>query len=560
MTRFPLLAGVGVVALLLSACTSASEPPVLTDEEVAALATGDRDLEPYLSQDFAWESCDADWLVENPSGVFTGSEVECGSVLVPATYTGNQEIPDFSIAVMRVTHEDMATDPGTGIFINPGGPGASGIEQVQNSPFPGELHTSFPFIGFDPRGVGFSDFSDGTEIECSDELDYLSYFGEGSPANEEELDENVAQSDAYYRDCAESNPYWWTLSTNNVAWDLDILRQVLTPGEPLNFIGSSYGTTIAGRYVSLFPDAVGKVVFDSPTTVDQDRIESALINFEANEVKLRGFLEGYAEFSEITFDEAWERVLTIRQKADDDRLIGYAGYEPSASNPGRMVSSEALFIRGILMLNYYPENLAQDIFNTAIDEAYFSGWNGTFEFLGFNLDGYDANSLEGASLAEKNIIRSNEYEVRVIVNSMDYSADPLSIEEQIELSERAEEVAPLLSTLYSDASGYEYIGPPKGLRWKDFATEDPLIPNPPSTPFVPSNPSGSQLLIVGSINESVTPYAFAQDTAELLGSPLLSVESSQHGPVAGYDNSCINDVLIAYFLNTSDVVDVTCPG
>ena len=560
MIRFSLVASAAVVAFALSACAPASETPVLSEEETELLMTGDRDLTPYLTQDFSWGSCPTDWLFEGPSSVLAQSEVECGTVLVPATYQGNQDIPDFALAVMRVIRDGADSNPTTGIFINPGGPGGSGLEQVQTSNFPRELHDEFPFIGFDPRGVGFSDFSDGTEIECSDELDFISYFQEGSPASEAELDVLIEGSDAYYQDCVDANPYWWTLSTDNVARDLDLLRHVLTPGEALNFIGASYGTTIAGRYVSLFPDGVGKVVFDSPTTVDDDRIASAVEGFAADEAKLRGFVEGYASYSEISFDEAWERMLTIRQKADDDQLIGYAGYIESEASPGNVVSSEALFVRGVRTLNYYPQDYAQEIFNTAIDDAYFSSWNGTFEQLGLSLDGYDPDSLDGRSLEAKNLIRSNQYEVMVIVNTMDYSGDPLTIEEQQELSEKLLAVAPLLSALTSDTSGYEYIGPPKGLSWEDFAKDDNLIPDPPSTPFIPSNPSGKQLLIIGSINESVTPYAFAQDTAELLGAPLVSVESSKHAPAAGYDNACINDVLVAYFLGTAEVVDVTCPG
>ena len=560
MIRLGSLATLATAALLLGACagTTTSSPEADASGDSALTTTGERDLAAYVNQDFSWDTCDRDWLIDATSAAFEASEVECGTVLVPATYEGNQDIPDFAIAVMRVVRETSDANPDTGIFINPGGPGGSGIEQVQNSNFPEDLHNAFPFIGFDPRGVGFSDFADGTEIECSDELDYLSYFGEASPANEAELDASIAELDQYYEDCVESNPYWWTLSTDNVAKDLELLRSVLTPGEPLNFIGSSYGTTIAGRYVSFFPEQVGKVVFDSPTTVDQDRIESALVNFAANEVKLEKFLEGYATYAEISFDEAWERVLTVRQKADDEQLIGFAGYEPSERSPGNMVSSEALFVRGILTLNYYPEDVSQNLFNAAMDDAYFSSWNGTFEWLGFSLDGYDPDSLEGSSLDAKDIIRSNEYEVRVIVNTMDYAPEPLTTEEQIELNERAEEVAPLLSTLYSDASGYEYVGPPKGVSWDDFANADPLIPDPPTTPFVPSNPSGAQLLIVGSIDESVTPYSFAQDTAELLDSPLLSVESSRHAPVAFYNNTCVNEVVSAYFLETSPVVDTTC--
>lgn len=543
-------------ALALSSC--AAGEGVLTEAESDA-SLGD--LAPYLTQDVSWGECNSEWLIEADyaSPVVADSVVECASVLVPAVYGDSAIADDFGIALMRLRPLEGPT-PERAIFINPGGPGGSGIDQVQSSDFPEELRAEFAFIGFDPRGVGFSTFASGEEIRCSDELDYISYFGEGTPANESQLDALVALSDEYYLECSANNPLWWTLSTDSVVRDLDILRQLVTPGQPLNFIGSSYGTTIAGSYASTFPDSVGKIVFDSPTTVDTDPIESALINYAADELKLRGYVEGYSAHAGISFNEAWERVLAVREVADANGLFGYAGYEPSDVAPDSMVSSESLFKRGIQMLNYYPESDAQDIFNTGMDDAYEYGWNGTFEWLGFTLDGYDADSLDGASLSEKNIVRSNEFEIRVIVNTMDFSLPPLTEDEQREWITRVQEVAPLIWELYSDPSGYQYIGPPKGLDWRSIAIADDQIPDPPSVPFVPSNPSGKQLLIVGSLFESVTPFSFAEDTAKLLGSPLITIESDIHGPTAGYDIDCLNDILISYFLTETTIEPITCAG
>jgi pimeloyl-ACP methyl ester carboxylesterase len=544
--------------LILSSCAS-GEPTSAGEESADTSSSGD--ISSYLSQEVTWGECDSEWLVDEDfeSPVVADSVVECASALVPAVYGASDVSQDFSIALMRLSPLEGPT-PEQAIFINPGGPGGSGVEQVQSSDFPDELRAEYSFVGFDPRGVGFSTFSNGTEIRCSDELDYISYFGEWTPESEEQYDELIAQSDEYYRDCSENNPLWWTLSTDSVARDLDILRELITPGQPLNFIGSSYGTTIAGLYVSMFPDNVGKIVFDSPTTVETDRIESALVNYEADEVKLRGYIEGYASHAGISFDDAWARVLEVKQIADDGGLGGYAGYEISEVIPEAMVSSEALFILGILALNYYPEADASEIFNSGMDDAYLYGWNGTFEWLTFWLDGYDPDSLDGRSLREKKIERSNEYEIRVIVNTMDFGLPPSTEEEDEEWSERVTEIAPLTSELYEDPSGFDYIDPPEGIDWLTIALEDESIPDPPSVPFVPSNPSGKQLLIVGSIKESVTPYSFAKDTAKLLGSPLVSVESDIHAPVAWYDNDCINDVLIAYFLSDEPIESATCGG
>ena len=542
------VAFLGVFSLAVSACAAASPADVSPQE---------RDLADYYAQEVSWGECDSEWLIDDEVSTLGESSLDCATILVPAVYDDSADAPDFELALMR---RSLTDDPQGVIFINPGGPGVSGVGQVQFSNFPDELLGSFDIVGFDPRGVNHSSFADGTEIRCSDVTDYITYFEEGSPANESELDEVVEVLDAHYEGCHADNPYWWTLSTDNVAKDLDILREVVTPGQPLNFLGSSYGTTIAGRYVSDFPDQVGRIVFDSPTTVDTDRIERRLEKLAADEEKLRGFVQGYADNQEITFDQAWETVLEIRQLADDDQLYGFAGPTPAEEYPDTQISSESLFTRGIAALNYVPQADAQNYFNQGIFDAVQYRWNGTFEWFAFWLDGYDPETLYGESIEAKEMVRSNEYEIRTMVNTMDFSQAPLSEQQQREFSDRAEDVAPLLSALYSDASGYEYFGPPKGLSWYQIALDDPSIPVPPDEPFVPSNPSGAELLIIGSTDESVTPFSFAEDTAEILGGTLIAVESDIHAPAGNYTNDCVNRILIDYFLDRADIEPVTCPG
>lgn len=549
--RFALTAG--VLAGLLAGCGLAI-PATESD------ANGALPVDP-ATQAALWEDCDEALLVESSSMLLRdgGVSLVCGEVIVPAVYDDPANTVNYRIQMMKLTIDPDA-DSRQAIFINPGGPGGSGVDQVQTSEFPLELLEEFDIIGFDPRGVGTSTFTDGSVIKCSDELDYLSYFMEGSPANQAEFDELIVALDEYYLDCVERNPLWWTLSTASVVRDLEIMRQVVTGDRPLNFIGSSYGTTIAGRYVTEFPDNVGKIVLDSPTTVNEDRIESALQSLEADEAKLRSYIERYARDRDLTFDEVFDRLVQIRQWADDDELYGYAGPEPAPGRPGEQISSEALFLRGILTLNYFDEETAHYYFGIGVDEAWDGRWNATFEWFGLYLDGYNPDTLEGETLEDKVIDRTNEYEVRVIVNTMDYSPPDLTEAQQRELSERSEEVAPLWSKLSADPSGFEYFGPTLGLSWEKIAREDPAIPDPPETPFIPANTSGVPLLIVGSRFESVTPYTFAEETAELLESPLISVDSSQHAPAAYYDSECVNDVLIRFFTTDEAIPDTSCEG
>ena len=519
-----------------------------------------RELTAFQSQVIGWGKCDNELLIDedSQSKTFKSAQIDCASILVPATYFGTDEVPNFKIQMMRLHKASESDFMGT-IFINPGGPGGSGIEQVQASAFPAELTKHFDFIGFDPRGVGHSTFEDGTEIRCPDLLDYKTYFEvEGSPANELEYRDNVEIYDNYMESCAAENPLWWTMSTENVVNDLELMRQLVTPNEDLNFIGTSYGTTIAGMYVTRYPEYVGKIVLDSPTTVDDDAISSVLEKAKAQESRLNKYLKGYAKHARMTESEAWQALLAVRSYADNDLLVGYAGFETIEGK--YLKSSEGLLIRGIQALQYMPEDRAVNEFNLAMDELLKHGWNAPFEWYAFSLDGYDPDSLAGDSLSKKKLKRSNSYEVMMIVNSMDYASPELSEDKQRELYAKFEEVAPRWTELNQDSSGYHYVGPTLGLSWTRLAQDNPNIPDPPTSPLKRTNESGKELLIIGSTRESVTPFSFAKDTAKLLGSPLVSVQSATHGPAAGYDIKCLNEVLIDFFVKNKDVDDQSCPG
>jgi pimeloyl-ACP methyl ester carboxylesterase len=559
MEKLEPISVIAMAALLMSACAGdAVVSGTASDGEGAA---NSRDLQPYLSQVVSWSDCDRDWLVEPDwrSEVFSTSVVECATVRVPAIYVDDPRSKDFSLGLMRL-RPDSDTELRGSIFINPGGPGGSGIEQVQWSEFPEELSSEFAFIGFDPRGVGVSGFVDGTQIACDDELDFLTHFVEFTPANEQELDEATAVSDAYYESCAADNPLWWTLSTANVVQDLDIMRQVITPGQPLNFIGTSYGTAIAGRYVTEFPESVGKIVLDSPISVSVDSTESDMEWWRANDKKLEQFLDAYADAKGVTSEVAWQRLLEVKQRLDDGEMYGYVGIESLPDFPDAMVSPESSLTWGIIDLTYYPDDLAEEYFVQALDDAYGEYWMGIFEWSAFNAQGYDPDSLGGSSLRAKNIIRSNEFEVRVIVNTMDFAEPWESEEADREYYRLWKEAAPKFHQLFLDASGFEYVGPDKGLSWFSLAFDDPTIPDPPMDPFIPTNTSGVPVLVIGSLYESVTPFSFAKETAERLKSPLISVESEIHGPAAGYDNPCVNEVLVDFFLDRQPVTATTCPG
>jgi len=70
--------------------------------------------------------------------------------------------PAISLALIRLPAADPAHRKGS-LFINPGGPGGSGVDDVRATgpKYPAEVRDSFDIIGFDPRGIG-----DSTTFRC----------------------------------------------------------------------------------------------------------------------------------------------------------------------------------------------------------------------------------------------------------------------------------------------------------------------------------------------------------------------------------------------------------
>ena len=257
-------------ASAVSATTPASAPaPTAQASAPADNATGSpgssqsdvpQELESFYSQSIDWQDCS--------DGT---SPFQCGTVTVPLDY----EHPDgraITLALKKLPASDGDAEHGS-LFLNPGGPGGSGVEAVADAPrAPEELRAAYDIIGFDPRGVGQS-----TPITCwtDDEIKQsLTDPGNGdiSPTNplkgitsknvpaQEKIDRGTANAAR----CAQHSEVPELLDhvgTRNVARDLDVLRAT-NGNTKLNYLGTSYGTYIGAIYADLFPGHVGRAVLD----------------------------------------------------------------------------------------------------------------------------------------------------------------------------------------------------------------------------------------------------------------------------------------------------------
>lgn len=229
----PLILAATVAALTASALTAAS--PAQAAKPSAAVPAID------------WQPCE-------PSGY------ECATALVPLDYD-EPSGPKIELALVRRPADDPGARQGT-LFVNPGGPGGSGVSFVRSAgeQLTGpEVRRRFDIVGVDPRGIGGS-----TPLQCFDtESDIAAVLPPFRwPTTDADWD---VQHDTDLKLAAacrgKAGPIINHTSTANFARDLDLLRQAVGDSE-LNFLGYSYGTYVGETYASLFPNKVGAVVID----------------------------------------------------------------------------------------------------------------------------------------------------------------------------------------------------------------------------------------------------------------------------------------------------------
>ncbi len=222
-------------------------------------------LERYYHQRPAWKACPDD------------NTFECTTVKVPMDY-GKPSGQAVGIALRRLAAADPARRKGA-LFINPGGPGASGTEMAAAAPevFDARVLEVWDVVGFDPRGTGGSGaFTCLTDAQ----LDAL-YSADPTPDTATEEKQNASLEKAASRDCLRrGGELARHMSTDEVAKDLDVLRGAVGD-ERLNYYGVSYGTLIGARYAEHFPSRVGLMVLDSvvrPDPVDGTGVTQNLVD------------------------------------------------------------------------------------------------------------------------------------------------------------------------------------------------------------------------------------------------------------------------------------------
>ena len=238
--------------------------------------------------ELAWRDCTADWAdyeIEH--------SVECAMALLPLDYDRPRG-PKVEVALARIKAKDPAHRIGS-LFLNPGGPGGSGVEIAVMAPYflgSGVLDR-FDIVGMDPRGIGRS-----TNVRCfpdvATQAEALSGFMVAFPYTRAEDRAAVASSKAFGAGCSTTGrPLSASMSTAEVARDLDVLRRAVGDRK-LSYLGFSYGSLLGQWYANMFPDRFRALIIDgvidarvwagprrTPSTPLEDRMKSSVADITA---------------------------------------------------------------------------------------------------------------------------------------------------------------------------------------------------------------------------------------------------------------------------------------
>jgi pimeloyl-ACP methyl ester carboxylesterase len=180
-------------------------------------------------------------------------DLQCARIPVPLDWDRPRG-RTISLAVIRHLASKPSERVGT-LFINPGGPGDTGVGLVSGDPEGVDAIGGgrFDVVSWDPRGTHAS-----TRLRCFRKRRTEQRFWAGAtvPTTNSEAKRTVRRGAALARRCGKLSG--WLLphiSTADTARDMDHLRE-LVGEEKLTYVGLSYGTYLGQTYANMFPNRV----------------------------------------------------------------------------------------------------------------------------------------------------------------------------------------------------------------------------------------------------------------------------------------------------------------
>lgn len=480
--------------LLLTGCTAGptAAAPLPT---VSPAGTADSSAAPAPVD---WKDC--------------GAAFQCATLGVPLDRTG-ADPGTVDLALVRLP----ASGPGErigSIVLNPGGPGASGVQYARAATalLPQEIRARFDVVGFDPRGVAASGV-----VSCLDTSETEQFLAlDPTPNDAAGVAQTRTESEHFAQLCGRSEGALLRhVSTVDTARDLDDLRAALGD-EKLTYLGKSYGTLLGATYANLFPGRVRALVLDGV-------VDPTLGQAELDRVQAVGFERAFAAFLGWCVAERSGCGLGAGDAASlGERyagLVAQVDARPLPAGQGRVLG-EGLLSYGTAT-GLYSREQGWPAVEAGLRQAVAGNGAGLLALA----DAYSGRQADGSY--------DHGVEATQAINCVDrppYDGGAAAYDRaRAELAVTAPNFGPLNVTISQPC-----------LYW----------PAPVTGTVGPIRAAGAPpILLVGGTGDPATPYSWAQSLARQMESAtLLTYEGDGHTVYGDGTSACIDAAVDAYLL------------
>ncbi|MEU4465102.1 alpha/beta hydrolase [Streptomyces sp. NPDC024017] len=466
-------------------------------------------------QELSWKACPAPDEAQGggapPSPLPDDGEWQCATMKAPLDW-GDPKGDTIGLELIRVKTTGDGTERIGSLVFNFGGPGGSGVTSLPAFAEGYEkLRTRYDLVSFDPRGVGRSD-----PVICENDQQLDAYFQQDATPDDAAERTRLVDNTKEFNDACEENsekilPH---VRTTDAARDLDLMRQVLGD-DKLHYFGISYGTELGGVYAHLFPERVGRAVFDAVVDPTQDAEQGSL-------GQAKGFQLALDNFAEDCVSQTEECPIGDSAQDVKDRIAKLLNDLDRSPIPG-----------------IFPRQLTQTAATSGIAQALYS--QDFWEYLTEGLENaYDGDGRILLSLSDSMNGRSENGEysnitpANVAINCADDKPryDTAYVEQKLPEFRAA-------SDLFGDY-----------LAWGMLSCTDWAVPGAADHPDV-SAPGSAPILVVGNTGDPATPYEGARAMVNALGKG-VGVELTYRGQGHGaYDskNRCVQGAVNGYLLD-----------
>jgi pimeloyl-ACP methyl ester carboxylesterase len=433
----------------------------------------------------------------------TLATLQCATVKVPIDHAKpDGPTLDLALSVAKA----KGTKRGT-MLINPGGPGASGVEYTLSvaNRMPAEVKDAFDIVGFDPRGTGKS-----MPVDCVDDA-FLDQANSVDPTPDTPEERAALQAADLENQCRAKYSDIDAYSTVRVAQDMDALRAALGD-DLLTYYGVSYGSYLGATYATLFPGKVGAMVLDGAFLPESTGDQSALVQWG-------GFNKAFTNWSAWCAKEPNCAFTAPDVQQRYSSLIDQMEAKPL--KVGTRTAGEGAVLNATIASLYSKSSWP--IFAAALAQA----------------EGGDASGL---------VALGDSYTQR---DPKDGSYTPL-IEANNVINCATGITQPV-------TGGQQFVENMKALGPLARFVDDTVDTTNCNATQLPITYTGTKpIVVIGGENDPATPYSQALSLTKALGSKASLITFTGEGHGGLFESACAKDAVSAYYLKGTPPGAIKC--